>query len=147
MSHVETLSVSADFEAPPSSVWNLLIDWPAIAEWMPDGFIQDLECDGTGEGAVRRLLTRNGATVSERLDRADEAAGILHLSMVGELPWGLLSYSACGRVEERAPGGSRLTWSGTLEMPDDGPDFVRVARMLQTSYARMLQGIARVVES
>ena len=36
MSHVETITDTAEFNAPASAVWELLTDWAAIADWMPD---------------------------------------------------------------------------------------------------------------
>ena len=147
MSHVATITDAAEFDAPASEVWALLMDWAAIIDWMPDGYIQALECEGRGPGAVRHLVTGQGAHLSERLDRADESAGVLELSMVGPLPWGLISYSARGKIEALSENRSRLTWRGTLEMPNNGTEFDQVARLLSKSYAKMLQGVARATRS
>jgi hypothetical protein len=147
LSHVEAIAETAVFNAPASAVWNVLIDWAAIIDWMPDGYIQGLECDGRGQGAVRHLVTGQGARLSERLDRADESSGELELSMVGPLPWGLLSYAARGTLEALPGSRTRLTWRGQLETPDNGPECQEVALMLRKSYAKMLQGIREVVES
>lgn len=143
MSHVATITDAAEFDAPASEVWALLMDWAAIIHWMPDGYIQALECEGQGPGAIRHLVTGQGVHLSERLDRADEVTGVLELSMVGPLPWGLISYTAQGKIEALSENRSRLTWRGTLEMPGKGAQFEQVARLLSRSYAKMLQGVAR----
>ncbi len=36
MSHVATITDAAEFDAPASEVWALLMDWAAIIDWMPD---------------------------------------------------------------------------------------------------------------
>lgn len=147
MSHVESISAAADFDAPASRVWDLLIDWAAIVDWMPDGYIQSMRMEGQGLGAIRHLVTLKGAHLSERLDVMDETTGVLELSLVGPLPWGLLSYRARGKLDNISTTRSRLTWQGALEMPERGPEFDRVAKLLRKSYARMFLGIKRVVES
>lgn len=146
MSHFETLSAAAEFNAPASAVWDLLVDWPAIADWMPNGYIRSVECEGRGPGAVRHIVSREGSCISERLDRADEGAGLLELSMVGTLPWGLLSYTASGRVEALGTDRCRLTWRGRLEMPGSGPELDRLMTLLQKSYVKMLQGLGQAVQ-
>ena len=108
MSRVATITEAAEFEAPASAVWALLIDWPAIADWMPGGYIRSLECEGLGLGAVSHLVTGQGVHLSERLDAADEDSGILELSLVGELPWGLLSYAARVTLDELADTSGRM---------------------------------------
>jgi hypothetical protein len=147
LTHSESISATAEFAAPASRVWDLLMDWAAIIDWMPSGFIQSLEMEGEGIGAIRHLVTGKGVLVSERLDRADQLNGILELSLVEPLPWGLLSYRASGKLESLADGRSRLDWRGTLEMPERGEELDRTVRLLKKSYANMLLGIRQAVES
>jgi uncharacterized protein YndB with AHSA1/START domain len=42
LSHFATIRAAAEFRAPASAVWDLLLDWAAIVEWMPDGYIQGI---------------------------------------------------------------------------------------------------------
>ena len=147
MSHIETISDTAEFEAPASRVWDLLIDWAAIVDWMPDGYIQNLRMEGRGLGAIRHLVTLKGLEISERLDAADAAAGVLELSLLDPLPWGLLSYRARGKIDSLSDKRCRLTWQGTMEMPDRGSECDGVANVLRKSYAKMFEGIRQVVET
>jgi hypothetical protein len=147
LSHVETIEGTAEFEAPTSAVWELLMDWAAIVDWMPDGYIQSLRMEGQGVGAIRYLLTAKGAEIAERLDRADESTGVLELSLLEPLPWGLLSYRARGKLEEMTGKRSRLNWQGTLEMPERGTELDLVVRLLLKSYGKMFTGIRNVVEA
>lgn len=146
MSRFRTIRAEAEFRAPASAVWDLLIDWAAIVDWMPDGYISSLECEGNGPGAVRHLITGQGVRLSERLDRADPSSGQMELSLVGDLPWGLLSYAARGKIDSLPAKRSRLTWEGTMEMSDDAQGAGQVAHLLRKSYAKMLQGIREAVE-
>jgi uncharacterized protein YndB with AHSA1/START domain len=147
LSHVETIEDTAEFAAPASRVWELLIDWAAIVDWMPDGYVQSLRMEGQGVGAIRHLLTGQGAEIAERLDYADESSGVLELSLLEPLPWGLLSYRARGKLEGITSSRSRLNWQGTLEMPERGTELDSVVRLLRKSYAKMFAGIRSVVEA
>ena len=123
------------------------MDWAAIVDWMPDGYVQSLRMEGQGLGAIRHLVTGKGVHLAERLDKADQACGVLELSLVDTLPWGLLSYRARGKLDSISEDKSRLSWQGTLEMPEAGPESDSVVRLLRVSYAKMFLGIRRVVES
>jgi hypothetical protein len=147
VTHRESITHIEEFAAPASAVWAVLIDWGAILDWMPGGYITNLELEGKGIGAIRRLVTGQDVPVAERLDAADAATGVLELSLVDDLPWGLLSYRATGHVEALSDTQCRLTWQGTLEMQESDPETRRVAAMLKKSYATMFLGIRRVVET
>jgi hypothetical protein len=147
LSHVESIEDETEFNAPASAVWELLMDWAAIVDWMPDGYVQSLRMEGQGVGAIRHLLTGQGAEIAERLDYADESSGVLELSLLEPLPWGLLSYRARGKLDSLSDHKSRLTWQGTVEMPQCNAESDTVARLLRKSYAKMFLGIRNVVES
>ena len=147
LSHKETITDAAEFDAPASAVWALLTDWAAIVDWMPDGYVQSLRMEGQGPGAIRHLVTGKGVRLAERLDKADETSGVLELSLLDPLPWGLLSYRARGNLDSISDEKSRLTWQGTLEMPQPGPESDAVTGLLRKSYAKMFLGIRNVVES
>jgi hypothetical protein len=141
LSYVAAVSHTEEFDVPASAVWQVLIDWAAIVDWMPGGFIASLRMEGQGVGAIRHLVTGKGVALSERLDAIDEAAGTLDLSLVGPLPWGLLSYRARGQVLSISPNSCRLTWRGIFETPESGEQADRVAHLLGKSYANMFLGV------
>jgi hypothetical protein len=143
LSCVASISHTEAFDAPAPAVWTLLMDWAAIVHWMPGGHIADLRMEGRGVGAIRHLVMVNGVHLSERLDAADEQTGVLELSLVGQLPWGLLSYHARGELVGTTPDSCELTWRGTFETPQSGAQCERVARTLKKSYANMFLGIRR----
>jgi hypothetical protein len=147
LSHKETITRTAEFDAPASKVWELLMDWAAIVDWMPNGYVQSLRMEGHGLGAVRHLVTGEGVQLAERLEKADQLSGVLELSLMDPLPWGLLSYRARGKLDSVSEYRSRLTWQGMFEMPDQDPESDSVARLLRKSYAKMFLGIRNAVES
>ena len=103
--------------------------------------------EGHGVGAVRHLVTGKGIELAERLEMADPLSGVLELSLLDPLPWGLLSYRARGKLDSISDNRSRLIWQGTLEMPEQGPEADSVARLLGKSYEKMFLGISQVVDS
>jgi len=143
MSYTEKVTHTEEFDTSASTVWNLLIDWGGIINWMPNNYIQSIQLEGDRVGAVRHLISGEGVRLSEKLDALDEESGILDLSLVNELPWGLLSYRARGKIDSISENKCRLTWQGTFEMPANGPESARVANLLKKSYKTMFLGIRR----
>lgn len=124
----------------------MLTDWAGIIEWMPDGFISELELDGQGEGAVRHLVTGKGVHISERLDALDRPRGLIRLSIIDPLPWGMLSYSATAELENSGDKACRLSWCGTFELPAEGRQASELTELLQKSYQTMFRGISCELE-
>jgi hypothetical protein len=141
LSHRESVSLTEEFDVPASALWELLIDWPAIIDWMPSGQIVRIEMDGEGVGSVRHLTTAQGVHIAERLDAADPETGTLDLSIVAPLPWGMSSYSARGTVVPLGSERCRLTWTGTFELPGSDADRQRHAQFMRTLYSAMFQGL------
>jgi len=141
LSTKHSAQLSEVFDAPASRVWALLTDWGGIVNWMPDGHIRSLRLEGRGRGAVRHLVTLRGVAVSERLDEMDEQHGLLNLSIVEPMPWGMSTYSAQARLTEPQPGRCKLTWRGTFEMAESKTSPDELAVLLKKSYATMFKGI------
>jgi hypothetical protein len=110
---------------------------------MPDGFIQSLEIEGQGVGAVRHLVTGRGVAISERLDTADKENGLICLSIIEPLPWNMLSYSARAQLNAVTERRSRLTWSGTFELATAGNEAEQLAHLLKRSYMKIFKGIQK----
>ncbi len=147
MSFTLIVTRSTKFAAPAQQVWSLLTDWAAIVDWMPDGYIHSLQLENNAAGQIRHMVTGQGVQLSERLDRADTEAGVLELSMIGQLPWSLISYQATGTVQQCAPGNSSLTWCGKAELASAGTAADKLEKLLSASYSKMFLGIRQVVES
>jgi len=110
---------------------------------MPRGIIASLELEGSGVGAVRHIVTREGVHIAERLDRADEQQGRLELSILDPLPWSMLSYTAIAQLDERGPNKCSLRWEGQFELPENGTEADALGQFLSKSYKAMFKGIRR----
>jgi hypothetical protein len=141
VSYRRSVSHSEIFDSPASAVWCILVDWGEIVDWMPHGIISSLDIEGSGVGAVRHIVTRQGVRIAERLDRADEQQGRLELTILDPLPWSMLSYRAFAQLDARGPDGCDLRWEGQFELPDNGPDADALADFLGRSYKEMFKGI------
>ena len=141
ITHTETFAV------PAARVYQLLIDWGAIANWMPNNLIRELRLEGTGVGAIRYLTTGAGVELAERLDSMDEASTSITLSMLPPLPWDLLSYSATGVIEPLVADTCRLTWTGSAAMPENAEQADKTAYLLRRSYEYMFLGIRGELET
>jgi hypothetical protein len=143
VSYRRSVSHSEVFDSPASAVWQIIVDWASIVDWMPRGIIASLELEGSGVGAVRHIVTRQGVRIAERLDWADEQQGRLELSIVDPLPWSMLSYTAFAQLDERGPNNCSLRWEGRFELPEDGTEADALGRFLSKSYKTMFKGIRR----
>ena len=141
LSHKQSVSHSELFNAPAAAVWELLIDWSGIVNWMPDGYIRELQMEGQGLGAIRHLVTGQGVKISERLDEIDAPGGRLNLSIIEPLPWGMLSYTARAQLDSSGNDQCRLGWRGTFELPAGGAAAAELAKLLKKSYIKMFEGI------
>jgi hypothetical protein len=139
--HRQAVSHSEVIYTPASTVWALLVDWSGIINWMPGGYIQELQVEGEGVGAIRHLITGRGVAISERLDDMDEKSGSLQLTIIEPLPWGMLSYTAQAQLEDVNGDSCRLSWCGTFELPESGPAVDELAALLKKSYSMMFKGI------
>jgi hypothetical protein len=140
LNYQQSVNHSGEISAPFEAVWELLIDWAGIINWMPDGHIQSLRCEGQGEGAVRHLVTGKGVPISEKLDGVDRKNGILRLSIIAPLPWGMLSYSAQAHLKENGAH-CHLKWRGTFELTESDQQADELSKLLKMSYETMFKGI------
>jgi carbon monoxide dehydrogenase subunit G len=146
VSYRQSVSHSEEIRAPLAAVWDLLTDWAGIIDWMPDSYIRSLRMEGRGEGAVRHLVTGKGVPISEKLVAMDPQRGILLLSIIDPLPWGMLSYSARAQLEDVGEEYCRLSWCGTFELPAGGRQADELTALLKKSYATMFKGIVGELE-
>jgi hypothetical protein len=143
VSYRRSVSHSEVFDSPASAVWQIIEDWALIVDLMPRGIIASLELEGSGVGAVRHIVTREGVHIAERLDRADQQQGRLELSILDPLPWSMLSYTALAQLDEQGPDNCSLRWEGQFELLECGIEADALAEFLEKSYRQMFKGIRR----
>ena len=129
-----------EFPAPAERVWALIGDFGAIGSWWPEGMLSDVIIEGEGVGMVRHLHTGAALVLSERLDAIDVDQRTLELSLVGELPLGIVRYSASGRVRGQGAGHSTLEGRGRYRVAS--PEQEEGARaFLEGAYETMFAGL------
>ncbi len=103
MAHV---SASIDIPVSPDEIWQLIGGFGSLPDWLSSMPTSEL----TEGGRVRRLATRDGETLVERLVTFDDAARSYSYSFL-EAPFPVTDHLATLRVHQPAAGkGSRVEW-------------------------------------
>jgi hypothetical protein len=113
---VQTVAESVELAEPPAMVWSLIgrfnLDWhPHVAK---------VRLVGMGAGQLRRIETRDGREIVERLEDVDNAKRIYRYSLVAGIP---ASHYA-GTIEVRPKGGGSLAEWRVDFLADKQPDIV-----------------------
>ena len=103
MAHV---SASIDIPVSPDEIWRLIGGFGSLLDWLSSMPTSEL----TEGGRVRRLTTRHGETLVERLVAFDDAARSYSYSFL-EAPFPVTDHLATLRVHQTDAGkGSRVEW-------------------------------------
>src|SRR5580658_1647654 len=114
---IEYACVRAVLDHPLARVWRYVGRFGGLEHWV-DG-VTACSIDGEGPGAVR-TLTRNGATVRERLERLDTERH--EISYLIEEPHAFPASDVRGTITLNAidPGATEIVWrsrAATLRVP------------------------------
>jgi hypothetical protein len=141
--------------------WALLLDWPAILDWMRvEGRPVPLVKVELAQGHVVGKLpcTRNcifdvsklppgiviPEVVPETLLHVDDEARFIYYNMEGLGPFGLRNYLATTEVDELGPQSCRVTCSGRFDLPTAAPaELVKGA--IESVYDSIVHDIAATV--
>jgi Polyketide cyclase / dehydrase and lipid transport len=150
----------ASDEVPVSAAdyWDLLLDWPAILEWMREEGrpvpIVRVELE-EGHEVGRVPCTRNcyfdtaalppgvevPECVPETLLHVDETARFLYYNMEGEGPFGMRNYLAMTEVDKLEDDRSRVTCRGRFDLPEGAPEPM-VKGLIESVYDSIIHDIA-----
>ncbi|WP_062428835.1 SRPBCC family protein [Herbidospora daliensis] len=116
-------TASADLDASPDRVWALMGGFGSLPDWLPSITSSEL-LEG---GRVRRVVTKDGVVIVERLQHFDDQARTYGYS-AGELRLPVRDYRAVIAVlgVPGAPERSRVEWTGTFT-PDGATEEEAVA--------------------
>jgi len=129
---VQSVAESVELAASPDAAWSVIgrfnLDWhPHVAQ---------VRLVGTGTGQLRRIETRDGRQIVERLDDVDDAKHVYHYSLVAGIP----ASHYVGTIEVTPKGdGCVASWRVDF-LADDQPDiFVRgmVESLLKSGLASL----------
>ncbi|HTK64213.1 MAG TPA: SRPBCC family protein [Pseudonocardia sp.] len=149
---------SDEVDVAAADFWDLLVDWPAILDWMrvegrPVPLVKVELADGHQVG--RLPCTRNcwfdlselppgiviPECVPETLLHADPVARFIYYNMEGEGPFGLRNYLATTEVDELGPNRSRVTCTGRFDVPEGAP-AATVKAVIESVYDSIIHDIA-----
>jgi hypothetical protein len=132
-----------DIQAPLEKVWPFLANFADIQAWWPKGQAVDIDhvvLEGEGVGQVRHIYNVGFPTaISERLDYLDPKTHTLKLSIVGDLPPGLLEYRATGQLTALSPNTCRITYRSEFNSPEGQAENAR--GFLMGAYQLMFKGL------
>jgi hypothetical protein len=141
--------------------WQLLLDWPAILDWMrvegrpvplvkvelaPGHMVGKLPCTRNCIFDVSKLPPGIviPEVVPETLLHVDHEARFLYYNMEGLGPFGLRNYLATTTVDEVDAQSCRVTCSGRFDLPEAAPvDLVKGA--IESVYDSIVHDIAATV--
>ena len=132
---------SAEIPVAAQDYWRVLLDWPAIPEWMPreNAPVPLVKVElAKGHRAGKLPCTRNcyfdssklppgidpsvlPSCVPETLLYVDEAARFIYYNMEGVGPFGMRNYLATTTVDELGPNRARVTCTGRFDLPEGAP--------------------------
>jgi len=153
--------LSDEVDAPADAIWKMLLNWPAILDWMRvEGRpVPLIEVQLKAGHVVGKLpCTRNcifdvaalppgiviPEIVPETLLHVDDEARFIYYNMEGLGPFGLRNYLATTEVDDLGNGRSRVTCSGRFDLPKAAPiDLVKGA--IEAVYDTIVHDIAKAV--
>lgn len=154
--------LSDEVDAPAEAIWQMLLNWPAILDWMrvenrPVPLVEVTLKPGHAVGTLpySRLCRFDLASlppgvavpevVPETLLHVDPVARFLYYNMEGEGPFGLRNYLATTEVDDLGDGRSRVTCSGRFDLPQGAPaDLVK--GFIESVYDSIVHDIAATVK-
>ncbi len=152
--------LSDEVDAPADACWDILLDWPAILDWMrEDGRPVPLVKVELKAGHTLGTLpcTRNcifdtsllppgiviPPVVPETLLYVDPVARFIYYNMEGEGPFGLRNYLATTEIDDLGDGRCRITCSGRFDLPEEAPPE-RVRGAIEAVYDSIVHDIPRL---
>jgi len=112
--------VAVDFDAPPRTVWDELIDWKGHERWIPATRVElDDDHDPTAVGStfvaftgIGPLALEDRMRVTECAWNEDERSGVCEVAKIGPLLGGRAGFTVAP-----APSGSRVVWLEDVTVP------------------------------
>jgi hypothetical protein len=125
---LQIVSESVALAAAPDAVWSVIgkfnLDWHPV--------VADVTLTGSGRGQLRRIRTRDGGRVIERLEEVNDKKRFYRYAMVAGLP--AAHYTGLIEVRPGAKGGAVAGWRVEYQA-DDKPDIAvrgRIAALIKT---------------
>jgi len=136
---VSQISVNVSMPAAAAEVWQTIRDFGGVDRWAPN--IASLEVSGTGVGAVRTAIFKDGGRVVERLESLSDASRSLSYAIL-ETPLPMEGCISSLTVRDLGPGQCEVEWYSTFGAK--GAAESEVVRVLEKIYRVALARLARL---
>jgi hypothetical protein len=134
---VQTVAKSVELAAPPDAVWSVIGKFNL--DWHPH--VATVRLVGAGTGQLRRIETRDGREIIERLEDVDDAKRIYHYALVAGMP----ASHYVGTIQVRPKGeGCIADWRVDF-LADKQPDIVvrgMIQKLLETGLGSLMPRFA-----
>ena len=126
-------------DATADEVWEQIGKYSAVADWHPA--VKEVEVEGDGVGAIRKLYLEDGGVIVEKLDSVDPKARSYSYSIV-ESPLPVEDYKATFAVKEK---GAQcvLEWQSTFKAK--GVPAKQAQEMIEAIYSEGFTEIRNLV--
>ncbi len=105
--------VTDTVSAPADTVWQMLYDFGGLEKLLPD-MIESCVVEGTGLGATRDVVLKDGGSAFETMSKLDEAGKCFDYTLDrSTLP--LENYVATVKVRELDAGSCQIDWSSVFD--------------------------------
>jgi hypothetical protein len=105
--------VTDTISAPADTVWQMLYDFGGLDKLLPD-MIESCVVEGTGLGATRDVVLKDGGSAFETMSKLDEAGKCFDYTLDrSTLP--LENYVATVKVTALDGGGCQIDWSSVFD--------------------------------
>lgn len=128
--------------AAAQDVWETIRDFGGVNRWAPN--IVRLEVSGSGIGALRTVIFKDGGRVVERLENLSDATKSLSYAIL-ETPLPMEGCVSSLTVREMGPNRCEVEWYSTFGAK--GAAESEVTRLLEKIYRVALARLARLHQS
>jgi len=136
---VGQISVNVNMPAAAEEVWQTIRDFGNVHRWAPN--IASLEVEGSGVGALRTAIFKDGGRVVERLESLSDASRSLSYAIL-ETPLPMEGCISSLTVRDLGPRGCEVEWYSTFGAK--GAAESEVAKILEKIYRVALARLARL---
>jgi hypothetical protein len=132
--------VKQTIHVSPEAVWETLRKFGDLEEFLP--MVASCRLEGSGVGAKRTLVTRDGAEILEELVALDDQERTLRYKIL-DSPLPFDDYLATVRVRSIDNHHSEIDWSSTFQ-PEGAPEADAV-EMVRGIYAAAINGLEQLL--
>lgn len=136
-----TVHVTDTVNASADTVWKALYDFGGLENILPD-MIESCKVEGTGLGATRDIVLKDGGSAFETMSKLDEANMSLSYTLDrATLPF--KDYEAAVKVTDLGTGKCQIDWSS--EFVGDGISDEEAAELITGLYQNIIAGLNKVM--